>query len=289
MDGLQRHPVADRWPGPSGSGPYPVIWRAQSADARRVFFYTEERLVPEDIDGFRDIYVARAGALELVSFGPRAGNGSFEPWLGGISADGSSAFFHTPERLVRRDRDRGPDLYMRRSGKTVKIGEGARFQASSPSGDLVLFTTNDRSHGETVTKVKTSTAGLDGALGCSRGRRPEGDRDPGSLYIEFAERSECPPRLLRDHGIACSQRSRRGPRPLRIRSRANPPAHPPLALSDLLAQAVEHLLDPHELHPRAAVGLAGAHLRLVDQLPVLEGDEAQVLASSRSSTAFGSG
>ena len=37
---------------------------------------------------------------------------------------------------------------------------------------------------------------------------------------------------------------------------------------------VEHLLDPDELDPRAAVGLAAADLGLVDRLPVLEADVA---------------
>ena len=45
-------------------------------------------------------------------------------------------------------------------------------------------------------------------------------------------------------------------------------------LADFFAQGAEHLLDPDELDPRAAVGLAAADLGLVDRLPVLEADEA---------------
>ena len=52
------------------------------------------------------------------------------------------------------------------------------------------------------------------------------------------------------------------------------PARPGRLAGDLLAEGVEHLLDPDELDPRAAVGLAAADLGLVDRLPVLEADEA---------------
>src|SRR5699024_3915757 len=51
------------------------------------------------------------------------------------------------------------------------------------------------------------------------------------------------------------------------------PRAPALA-GDLLAEGVEHLLDPDELDPRPAVRLAAADLGLVDRLPVLEADEA---------------
>ena len=44
--------------------------------------------------------------------------------------------------------------------------------------------------------------------------------------------------------------------------------------ADLLAERAEHLLDPDELDPGPAVGLAAADLGLVDRLPVLEADEA---------------
>ena len=43
---------------------------------------------------------------------------------------------------------------------------------------------------------------------------------------------------------------------------------------DLLAEGLEHLLDPDELDAGAAVGLAAADLGLVDRLPVLEADVA---------------
>ena len=174
--------------GPRGSGPYPVIWRAQSADARRVFFYTEERLVPEDIDGFRDIYVARAGALELA---PSARAPATE-----ASSRGLAGFPRT-EAQPSSTRRSVLCAGIATAGQTStcagrrRRSRSAKEPGSRPvsSGDLVLFTTNDRllrrDRDESEDLYRWTRRGLR----LLSGGRPEGDRDPGSLYIEFAERS----------------------------------------------------------------------------------------------------
>ncbi len=126
--------------GSRGNGPFTTRWVGQSDDARRVVFYTDERLVPQDNDSLRDLYVAFNGTVKLVSTGPRGGNGPFEPRFGGISANGRFTYLMTQERLVRRDRDRASDLYMRGRGRTTRISRrGGRFAASSANGKTVLF------------------------------------------------------------------------------------------------------------------------------------------------------
>jgi hypothetical protein len=125
--------------GARGNGPFRARWKGQSDDARRVAFYTDERMVPEDKDSLRDLYVAFNGNIKLISTGPRGNNGSLTPRFGGMSADGRFTYFMTQERLVRADRDRASDLYMRGSGKTIRISSrGGRFAASN-NGLRVIF------------------------------------------------------------------------------------------------------------------------------------------------------
>ena len=126
--------------GTRGDGPFPAIFRAQSPDARRVVFYTDERLERGDTDGLRDIYMSIGGVPMRFSGGTRGGNGNFEPRLGGISADGAWVFFMTEERLVRGDRNRFSDLYARGRGRIIRISRhGGRFSAATANGSRVLF------------------------------------------------------------------------------------------------------------------------------------------------------
>ena len=81
-------------------------------DDGRVFFQTEERLVPEDTNGKRDIYTWKDGDLELISSGRSTDDSRFAD----ESADGSTVFFATRERLSGWDTDNAVDLYAARVG-----------------------------------------------------------------------------------------------------------------------------------------------------------------------------
>ncbi len=84
-----------------------------SVDGRRVFFTTQEGLLPEDVNADLDVYEWADGDLALIS----SGVGNTEMFYGGASADGSSVFFTTQESLVAADRDAGDsDLYAARLG-----------------------------------------------------------------------------------------------------------------------------------------------------------------------------
>ncbi len=101
-----------------------------SSDGSRVFFQTEEALVPGDANDHLDVYeweredtgsCVRAGAsfsesdggcLDLISTGQSA-----QPsYFGDASADGSDVFFFTRQSLVSQDRDLNVDVYDARVG-----------------------------------------------------------------------------------------------------------------------------------------------------------------------------
>jgi hypothetical protein len=87
--------------------------RYMSADGRRVLFVTSEPLLADDVNTTPDVYEWADGTLGLVS----SGSGDATVVYGGLSADGSSAFFTTDETLVSADRNGGDvDFYVARLG-----------------------------------------------------------------------------------------------------------------------------------------------------------------------------
>jgi hypothetical protein len=106
-----------------------------STDGRRVFFQTDQALVPGDTDrcisyegkasGCNDIYERFAGRYTLVSTGPSDHQGTCDdsldfgarvcPSLAGISPDGKRVFFQTRLSLTTDDTDGGlTDIYVSR-------------------------------------------------------------------------------------------------------------------------------------------------------------------------------
>ena len=89
-----------------------------SADARTVFFQSDDRLVPADTDGLTDVYEWEAegaggcrrpgGCVSLISSGQSANPN----YLYAVSADGSNVFFDTVDSLVPQDAvDSPPSIY----------------------------------------------------------------------------------------------------------------------------------------------------------------------------------
>jgi hypothetical protein len=104
--------------GPAGgNGSFHAGFVGVSVDGSRVFFQTEEKLVPADMDASKDIYMAKVtrsrSSTNLVSTGATGGNGAFDALFVGASADGSRAFFQTNEKLVPEDTDAKIDVYER--------------------------------------------------------------------------------------------------------------------------------------------------------------------------------
>jgi Tol biopolymer transport system component len=84
-----------------------------TSDGRRVFFVTDESLLPEDVNQAPDVYEWANGVLGLVT----SGAGDERVLYDGVSADGRSVFFATGETLLPADRNGGDeDLYVARLG-----------------------------------------------------------------------------------------------------------------------------------------------------------------------------
>lgn len=133
--------------------------RNLSSDGSRVFFQTEEALVPEDNNGQWDVYeweqagrgtctgenpnfnAASGGCLSLIS----TGTSSQPSYLGDADESGDNVFFFTRQSLVDQDQDANQDLYDARvdggiSGQNLPPqsseceGEACRGSAETPPG-----------------------------------------------------------------------------------------------------------------------------------------------------------
>ena len=109
----------------SKPGARAFLTRNLSEDGSRVFFQTQEALVPQDKNGQTDVYeweregagscehagasfsASNGGCLYLISTGESA-----EPsYFGDASANGDDVFFFTRQSLVGQDRDENYDIY----------------------------------------------------------------------------------------------------------------------------------------------------------------------------------
>jgi hypothetical protein len=79
-----------------------------SSDGGSVLFQTSQSLAGGDVDGVRDVYLYNQGRTLLIS----GGKGKYASEIGGITPDGSDAFFITRDPLVAQDTDGGArDVY----------------------------------------------------------------------------------------------------------------------------------------------------------------------------------
>jgi hypothetical protein len=87
--------------------------RAITDDGETVFFETSETLDPRDLNTDSDVYAWRDGEMRLVSPGGVPGDARYLD----NSADGSTVFFTTYERILpRQDTNSARDLYAARVG-----------------------------------------------------------------------------------------------------------------------------------------------------------------------------
>ena len=77
-----------------------------------------------DTDTALDVYERAGGQTTLVSTGPTGGNGAFDAFFAGASADGTRVFFGTAESLVSADTDTTVDVYERAGGQTTLVSTG---------------------------------------------------------------------------------------------------------------------------------------------------------------------
>lgn len=90
---------------------YQINYTARSTlNDGRVFFMTEDSLVPQDVNRKMDVYQWREGEVTLISTGTSVTAST----LADVTPDGSSVLFTTRQRLVPQDADENVDLYSAR-------------------------------------------------------------------------------------------------------------------------------------------------------------------------------
>jgi hypothetical protein len=108
-----------------GNGAFDAKFSAASGDGSRVFFVSDEPLVPGDNDVSTDVYERAGGATALVSTGTINGNGAFDAQLYGVSQDGLRGFFVTRERLAVDDDFLGEeDVFAHSAAGTLLVSVG---------------------------------------------------------------------------------------------------------------------------------------------------------------------
>lgn len=96
-----------------------------TADGSRVFFETQDSLVPQDDNGVTDVYEWEGGRDRLIS----GGHGSNGSYFAGSAEEGRDVFFTTTDGLVPRDTDNGDnDVY------DARVGGGFAPSTSSTGG-----------------------------------------------------------------------------------------------------------------------------------------------------------
>lgn len=157
--------------GPAGGNDaYNAQFDKVSADGGLVLFSTDEALVEADTDHRADVYARNltTGTTTLVSLGeaacaPACGSGPADASFARASADGTSVFFVTEERLTSADTDGSVDVYVRdltsettalvSAGGTTcapACGNGAftvALRGISADGTHAYFTTEERLSG----------------------------------------------------------------------------------------------------------------------------------------------
>jgi choice-of-anchor A domain-containing protein len=96
-----------------------------SADGSRVFFETEDALVPQDTNGRPDVYEWESGRVQLIS----SGQGIFGSSFSGASADGHDVFITTIDHLAPQDIENSTQIY------DARIGGGFQYRPFIPGCD----------------------------------------------------------------------------------------------------------------------------------------------------------
>ncbi len=99
----------------------PIDSRGVSADGSRVFFDTSSALVPQDVNGRRDVYEWENGRVYLLS----SGVGPSDSFLLDNTPSGNDVFFTTLDGLTASDVDKTYDVYDARVNGRGAAGEVA--------------------------------------------------------------------------------------------------------------------------------------------------------------------
>ena len=125
-----------------GTSNQPAFFGGATPDGSRVWFTTDEALLPADTDTADDLYERHGTTLTLVS-GPDAAANTFTSF-GGATADGTTVWFTTNKSLLPTDTDTFNDVYQRAGGVLTLVsgpgfGFSTGFTGASADGTHVYF------------------------------------------------------------------------------------------------------------------------------------------------------
>ena len=136
------HVSASQRSTPDPGGTRPALYEGASDDAAFVFFSTEEQMLDEDTNGYRDLYRygVESGELELLSVDEQPGE--FQQGIAGtveVSEDGSHVYFASENQLIAQrppKRDGIHVIYLWRDGAGGLV-EVARSSATLKEVDTL--------------------------------------------------------------------------------------------------------------------------------------------------------
>jgi hypothetical protein len=167
------------------------LTRNLSTDGDRVFFETEEGLLPQDENGVTDVYEWEREGAPGGSCATGAGNGSGgclylistgqspqRSRFGDASADGSNVFLFTRQSLVGQDQDNNADVYDARVGGGIAAqnpeptpapcsGEGCREGSEAPP----VFGVPSSSALSGAGNLLSPSPPVKGVVKCAKGKR----------------------------------------------------------------------------------------------------------------------
>ncbi|HEY7962353.1 MAG TPA: hypothetical protein VID29_10560 [Solirubrobacteraceae bacterium] len=139
----------------------PVDNRSTTSDGSKVFFDTPSALVPQDVNGRRDVYEWENGRVYLIS----TGTGPHDSFFLDNTPSGNDVFFTTSDGLVTADGDEGYDVYDARvnGGLATEATAHCEENCQSPASAPPVF-----SPGQTATVFgEGNLAPAGGSLGAS--------------------------------------------------------------------------------------------------------------------------
>ena len=131
-----------------GSAALPASFAGASADGARVWFASQERIDPADLDGDLDVYERGPGGL-LTALAPGAVGGG-QIAFSGARRDGSAVWLTTAEALLPADADGGAaDIYERIPSGALRLMSGgaaplpATYRGATQDGSRLWFETSE--------------------------------------------------------------------------------------------------------------------------------------------------
>jgi Tol biopolymer transport system component len=124
-----------------GNGAQSAIFNGMSADGEKVYYTTSEKMVPQDEDTRRDLYLRDIGGAATIFSSPAGvcpGGADCNVVYNGNSTDAQHVFFVTEERLGSgEDVDSEADVYERDQSlaetRLVSVGNSAALGPSAPA------------------------------------------------------------------------------------------------------------------------------------------------------------